>query len=53
MFGDGGEKWPVVIPVEELGMSFPGIKVRPFCFCTCIFFSSNTLRARAFVDALR
>jgi large subunit ribosomal protein L53 len=28
MFRDGGEKWPVVIPEEELGMSFPGIKVR-------------------------
>ncbi|RLM61370.1 hypothetical protein C2845_PM14G21640 [Panicum miliaceum] len=26
MFCDGGEKWPVVIPEEELGMSFPGIK---------------------------
>ncbi|AQK69839.1 hypothetical protein ZEAMMB73_Zm00001d015973 [Zea mays] len=26
MFRDGGEKWPVVIPEEELGMSFPGIK---------------------------
>ena len=30
MFRDAGEKWPVVIPEEELGMSFPGIKVRPF-----------------------
>jgi large subunit ribosomal protein L53 len=29
LFRDGGEKWPVVIPEEELGMSFPGIKVRP------------------------
>jgi large subunit ribosomal protein L53 len=28
MFRDGGEKWPVLIPKEELGMSFPGIKVR-------------------------
>lgn len=27
MFRDVGEKWPVVIPEEELGMSFPGIKV--------------------------
>ncbi|PUZ52574.1 hypothetical protein GQ55_6G281800 [Panicum hallii var. hallii] len=26
MFRDGEEKWPVVIPEEELGMSFPGIK---------------------------
>jgi len=26
MFRDGGETWPVVIPEEELGMSFPGIK---------------------------
>ncbi|CAN6272312.1 unnamed protein product, partial [Urochloa humidicola] len=26
MFRDGGEKWPVVIPEEELRMSFPGIK---------------------------
>ncbi|KAL6629836.1 hypothetical protein ACP70R_029601 [Stipagrostis hirtigluma subsp. patula] len=26
MFRDGGEKWPVVIPEEELGMSYPGIK---------------------------
>ena len=32
MFRDGGETWPVVIPEEELGMSFPGIKVRPFFF---------------------
>ena len=30
MFRDAGEQWPVVIPEEELGMSFPGIKVRPF-----------------------
>ena len=30
MFRDAGEKWPVVIPKEELGMSFPGIKVPPF-----------------------
>jgi len=30
MFRDGGETWPVVIPEEELGMSFPGIKVPPF-----------------------
>ncbi|WVZ76850.1 hypothetical protein U9M48_024777 [Paspalum notatum var. saurae] len=28
MFRDGGEKWPVVIPEEELGMSFPGIKIK-------------------------
>ncbi|KAG2585580.1 hypothetical protein PVAP13_6KG399850 [Panicum virgatum] len=28
MFRDGGETWPVVIPEEELGMSFPGIKPR-------------------------
>ncbi|KAM3254255.1 hypothetical protein ACQJBY_048028 [Aegilops geniculata] len=27
LFGEAGEKWPVVIPEEELGMSFPGIKV--------------------------
>lgn len=26
MFREAGEKWPVVIPEEELGMSFPGIK---------------------------
>uniref|UniRef100_A0A0D9VEV7 Uncharacterized protein n=1 Tax=Leersia perrieri TaxID=77586 RepID=A0A0D9VEV7_9ORYZ len=26
LFRDGGEKWPVVIPEEELTMSFPGIK---------------------------
>ncbi|TVU32499.1 hypothetical protein EJB05_24230, partial [Eragrostis curvula] len=26
MFRDGGEKWPVVIPEEELSMSYPGIK---------------------------
>ncbi|VAI90611.1 unnamed protein product [Triticum turgidum subsp. durum] len=27
LFREAGEKWPVVIPEEELGMSFPGIKV--------------------------
>ncbi|XP_020151499.1 uncharacterized protein [Aegilops tauschii subsp. strangulata] len=26
LFREAGEKWPVVIPEEELGMSFPGIK---------------------------
>uniref|UniRef100_A0A0E0JYI2 Uncharacterized protein n=1 Tax=Oryza punctata TaxID=4537 RepID=A0A0E0JYI2_ORYPU len=26
LFRDGGEKWPVLIPEEELTMSFPGIK---------------------------
>ncbi|KAG8058723.1 hypothetical protein GUJ93_ZPchr0002g22994 [Zizania palustris] len=26
LFRDAGEKWPVLIPEEELGMSFPGIK---------------------------
>ena len=45
MFRDAGEKWPVVIPEEELGMSFPGIKVQPFfhfvlslsfCRTTCV-----------------
>ncbi|VAI87355.1 uncharacterized protein LOC119342206 isoform X2 [Triticum dicoccoides] len=26
LFREAGEKWPVIIPEEELGMSFPGIK---------------------------
>lgn len=29
MFRDAGEKWPVVIPDEELAMPFLGIKVIP------------------------
>jgi large subunit ribosomal protein L53 len=47
LFRDGGEKWPVLIPEEELTMSFPGIKVRLF-----VFLSSNTLPARAFLVLL-
>lgn len=27
MFREAGEPWPVVIPVEEIGQSFPGTKV--------------------------
>lgn len=45
MFRDGGEKWPVVIPEEELAMSYPGIKVRPFPYSVLSFLSSNTLNA--------
>jgi large subunit ribosomal protein L53 len=38
LFREAGEKWPVVIPEEELGMSFPGIKVRLLpCFLRCAF----------------
>jgi large subunit ribosomal protein L53 len=33
LFREAGEKWPVVIPEEELGMSFPGIKVRLLLLC--------------------
>ncbi|KAG2657828.1 hypothetical protein PVAP13_1KG155720 [Panicum virgatum] len=45
MFRDAEEKWPILIPEEELGTSFPGIKVRPFfpfvlsfpfCRTTCV-----------------
>jgi large subunit ribosomal protein L53 len=37
MFRDGGEKWPVVIPEEELTMSYPGIKVRLFSYFVLSF----------------
>ncbi|GJM90878.1 hypothetical protein PR202_ga07200 [Eleusine coracana subsp. coracana] len=37
MFRDGGEKWPVVIPEEELAMSYPGIKVRAFSYSVLSF----------------
>ena len=53
MFRDGGEKWPVVIPEEELGMSFAGIKVRHvFLFCAYLLISSNAMRAWVFLCTL-
>ena len=42
LFREAGEKWPVVIPEEELGMSFPGIKV-PLLLCFVVSLSVEHL----------
>ncbi|BAS78135.1 Os02g0282600, partial [Oryza sativa Japonica Group] len=55
LFRRGGEKtkkWPVLIPEEELAMSFPGIKVRYLSSFAYVFLSSNTLPACAFPATL-
>ena len=54
LFREAGEKWPVVIPEEELGMSFPGIKV-PLLLCSVNFTFCRTscVRALAYLTALR
>uniref|UniRef100_A0ACD5ZNL2 Uncharacterized protein n=1 Tax=Avena sativa TaxID=4498 RepID=A0ACD5ZNL2_AVESA len=47
LFREAGEKWPVVIPEEELGMSFPGIKVRLLlCLVQSTFRRTPCVRGR-------
>ncbi|KAE8714423.1 Mitochondrial [Hibiscus syriacus] len=43
MFRDAGEKWPVIIPEEELHQSFPGSKVWAFSLLVASFVGRGIL----------